>query len=1329
MSEMINPYIAGAPVTEKTMFFGRQDVFDWVRRSLTGKFVDHILVIHGQRRVGKTSVLKQIPFHLPGTYIPVFFDLQGRTHTSIDRFLWRLAKEITRTLPTSEDVSLADFTRDQFSEDPELFENQFLPQISQAIGDRRLLLVFDEFDSLEDPTAKEMLAQDLIPYLSRLMHAPGPLAFIFCIGSSGRKLEHMQASYTDFFRIALYRKISFLEKEEATRLITQPVAGVIEYAPQAVEDIFRITSGHPYFTQLVCHELFGRCQKSGRLRVGPQDVEAVLDDVVERGTVNLKFVWDDASDPERYVLTALSLAEDGRDVKSVHTLLKDKRVRISQREVGDSLRHLQEKDVLSLDNTFTVDLMRLWLLENKPLERVIEELIEVSPIATRYIEIAEEFREAGNREEALDSYRRALRVDRQNLAAQVGIASLTYEEGDLPQAAEEYQKALDIDPEDIGTRSGFCQSHLSLGDHLRDEGQLEEALGHYRQVLTINEQHLEARERLAAHQVQRGDQLRSEEQFDEATEAFEAALELTPEDPAITEKLAETQAAKRAKGLATLRDTGEEHFQAERWQEATACFQEYLSLEPEDEDAVQAVESRLAEAREQGELAALYGQAETALSEKRYAEAVSLLRQVINRDVGYKDATRLLTQAVELQREARPFWKDIRVLGAAGGGIVLVIIAVLGIRFLPGFSQALAPHTPGPMLTATPAPIPVDTEAPRPLTPTPMVPMRTLADHSAPVRSVAFSSDGQTLASGAWDSTVLFWDVETGQNLRRFGGAGMVHSIALSPDVQTLATGSMESMVRLWSVADGEEADRTLEGGTDNVSSVAFSPNGELLATSGWGEGVVLWRVSDGTQLRSMEGHEDDEPSVAFSPDGQTLAAGDWQGRVLLWDVESGHLLATMGWHTRPVLSVAFSPDGQTLASGCADETVILWDVESGERLCTLRPRRGQVWSVAFSPDGRILASGLEDSSIVLWDVETGEEVGTIQGHTSGVRSVAFSPDGRILASGSEDTTVMLWDVGAVVTAATPMPTFTPLPSPTPTPTPLTLRGHTGKILGLTFSPDRTTLASGAQDGTVRLWRVADGTLLHTLEGHVGDVYSPAFSPDGATLASQATDDPGVILWDVQSGQRLRRLEQQWGGNSVAFSPDGKTLASTWDLGEVSVWRVSDGTLLRALEKHPDNVWSVAFSPDGATLASACCDGNVRLWRVSDGTLLHILEGHTDEVQIVAFSPDGQTLASGSHDDAVMLWDVGSGRRVHTLQGHTDTVYALAFSPDGASVASGGASTVIVWDVQSGERLRTLEQPPGTVLGVAFARDGTILAASGWGWSEAARILIWSEER
>ena len=101
MNEILNPYIAGAPVTETSMFFGREEVFRWIERSLAGKYVDHILVLHGQRRVGKTSVLKQIPNFLGEQYIQVFFDFQGRTNTTLNRFLWWLARETTRTLPNA----------------------------------------------------------------------------------------------------------------------------------------------------------------------------------------------------------------------------------------------------------------------------------------------------------------------------------------------------------------------------------------------------------------------------------------------------------------------------------------------------------------------------------------------------------------------------------------------------------------------------------------------------------------------------------------------------------------------------------------------------------------------------------------------------------------------------------------------------------------------------------------------------------------------------------------------------------------------------------------------------------------------------------------------------------------------------------------------------------------------------------------------------------------------------------------------------------------------------------------------------------------------------
>ncbi|MBM3126930.1 MAG: hypothetical protein FJZ87_17985, partial [Chloroflexi bacterium] len=418
MSDLVNPYIAGAPVVEARMFFGREDIFQWIENSIAGRYADHILVVHGQRRVGKTSVLKQLGNRLPKRYIPVFFDLQGRTHTTLDHFLWWLARETVRVLKQERSIEVRAPEKDDFAKDPEYFENAFLPGLGPAIGDNSLLYTFDEFDNLEESDVKEELARPLTDYLRRLM-GRGEMNFIFSIGSSGRKLENMQAAYTEFFKTALYKKISFLSKEQTHGLVTRPVEGALEYERAAVERIYRITSGHPYFTQLTCHELFARCQSTQQRKIAVVDVESVLDDVVERGTVNLKFVWDEASDIEKWSLAALAHL-DKADNRVLADFLRKNRVRFSETDLASGLLHLREKDVLTPDNRFVIHLMRLWLQKNRPIEQAREELTEANPIANRFIEIGLEFRDGGDYEKAISYFRQALSVAADNLQAQVG---------------------------------------------------------------------------------------------------------------------------------------------------------------------------------------------------------------------------------------------------------------------------------------------------------------------------------------------------------------------------------------------------------------------------------------------------------------------------------------------------------------------------------------------------------------------------------------------------------------------------------------------------------------------------------------------------------------------------------------------------------------------------------------------------------------------------------------------------------------------------------------------------------------------------------------------
>jgi tetratricopeptide (TPR) repeat protein/photosystem II stability/assembly factor-like uncharacterized protein len=627
LDEIVNPYIAGAPVTEQRMFFGREDVFNWIQNSLAGQYADHILVVHGQRRVGKTSVLKQLGNRLPKRYIPVFFDLQGRTHTTLDRFLWWLAREITRVLKQERGIEIPLPDKEAFTADLEYFENRFLPDLKPILGDGTLLLTFDEFDNLEESEVKEELARPLVDYLRRLM-GQGGLNFIFSIGSSGRKLENMQAAYTEFFKTALYKKISFLNEEQTRGLITRPVEGVIEYEHAAVERIYNIASGHPYFTQLTCHELFARCQRTEQRKIAKADVEAILEDVVERGTVNLKFVWDEASDIEKWSLAALAQL-DKPDPRAVAEYLRKNRVRFSETDLTSGLLHLREKDVLTPENRFVIHLLKLWLQKNRPIEQAREELTEVNPIANRYIEIGLEFKDSRIYDKAIESFQEALAISKDNLQAQVNIALVYMDQKTYDKAIVEFEKALTMDDEDVSARSGLCEAHLALGDTAMTRGRAKEAVVSYQRVLAINIEHTEARGRMAELSRQRAEKALVDGKDEEALSAFSEALKYTPEDPTLIARVDKVRAEKNIKVLAALVARSEKEAGAKNWEKAIATLNDALEVSPEDESIVKKIAS-IQEKQQKEHLTAILAKADQAEKVGRWDTAITTLNEYLN---------------------------------------------------------------------------------------------------------------------------------------------------------------------------------------------------------------------------------------------------------------------------------------------------------------------------------------------------------------------------------------------------------------------------------------------------------------------------------------------------------------------------------------------------------------------------------------------------------------------------------------------------------------------------------------------------------------------------
>ncbi len=564
-------------------------------------------------------------------------------------------------------------------------------------------------------------------------------------------------------------------------------------------------------------------------------------------------------------------------------------------------------------------------------------------------------------------------------------------------------------------------------------------------------------------------------------------------------------------------------------------------------------------------------------------------------------------------------------------------------------------------------------------------------------QNLAFSPDGTQFAIG-WKTGIWLYDAETYQEVALFtmDGTNDITTFAFSPDGTTLA-GSDRNETRLWDLATGVHK-QTLNRST--YGSITFSPDDQTLAI-GWN----LWDASTGGQLKRAPtvGFKASEYPV-FSPDGKALA-GFWGLRdFFIWNTSTDQLLWLKG-HREPVISVAFSLDGKILASGSSDNTIRLWDAATGQIKNILTDHRDDVNSVVFTPDGSTLMSGSKDKTIRVWDVATGLQKEVLTGHSASIYSIALSPDGSTLMSGSDDNAIYFWDVATGERLEI-------------------LRESAAGVDDIAFSPDNTIIAT-ERGRDILLSDIATGVQKQVLTGHTDGVNSIVFSPDGATLAS-GSNDGTVRVWEVATGQIQKILTERGGDiRMVAFSPDGGSLAGATSRN-IYLWDVATG-IRRQTFTGSDNR-SIAFSPDGGTFASGSRDTTISLWDIATGLQKQTFTGHGGSVNSVAFSLDGSILVSGSSDTTIRLWNVATGQHLKTLVGHTRPVSSLSFSADGRTLTSGSPDgTLRFWNSLTGEHLETQETPipavhRNNIVGISLSPDGSTLASG----SRDGIVFLWS---
>jgi hypothetical protein len=385
----LNPYIAGSPVTGAEMFFGRADVFEFVGRHLLGRHRDSPIVLYGQRRSGKTSILYQLQRHLDPAYRCVIIDLHGMQFGNVGALLHGIATAISRALAQQVTCTVPVPDLAAFVAQPlPMFEERFLDNIWAALGSDHLVLLLDEAVRLNEEVAAGHLDRAIFEYLRHLMQSYERLTFVFSISDG---LEEMKKDYTFLFSSSLYHRISFLDWSAARELITDPVDGLYEVTAEAVVRILAITSGHPYYTQLICHSLFDLWSRIEKSTLTAADVDSVLPDVIELGSPNLTYVWADSTRGERALMAAMTrLARSEADAVSLVRIRKawrDAGVKVPEWEATQAIRSLRGREVITGDDaySFTVDLQRLWIAEHQRLEWMRQEFVGTarSPDASR----------------------------------------------------------------------------------------------------------------------------------------------------------------------------------------------------------------------------------------------------------------------------------------------------------------------------------------------------------------------------------------------------------------------------------------------------------------------------------------------------------------------------------------------------------------------------------------------------------------------------------------------------------------------------------------------------------------------------------------------------------------------------------------------------------------------------------------------------------------------------------------------------------------------------------------------------------------------------------
>lgn len=419
-----------------------------------------------------------------------------------------------------------------------------------------------------------------------------------------------------------------------------------------------------------------------------------------------------------------------------------------------------------------------------------------------------------------------------------------------------------------------------------------------------------------------------------------------------------------------------------------------------------------------------------------------------------------------------------------------------------------------------------------------------------------------------------------------------------------------------------------------------------------------------------------------------------------------------------PVYAVAVSPDGQYAAAGRANQ-IFVFHVPTKRELGRLTDPTllssgiyskpgvadlDMIQSLRFSPNGEWLASGGYRTA-KLWHRPQSVKIADVAGLESPAHVAVVSPDGKLLATGEQNGKIKLIDLASRQIVRT-------------------LAGHTAPVTALSFTPDTAQLVSASKDKSWRVWRVADGAALARVDTPA-EINSAALLMKGGQLATGGQDNL-LRIWSLAGIDSPALPATTAPITALASSVDKKWLALASADGKVVLFDVMQKAAARTLEAHPGGVIQVAFNAANNRLTTVGADGKVRVWDPATGQNLIQVSTGTVQLSAASINPAGNQLAAGAVDGTVRSWklDVPEARALAGDNGIATAVGAVSHDRKLLATAGvvDGKQVVVLREIASGNVVRHFAGHEAPITSVAFSLDGTRLISG----SEDKTARVWN---